>query len=197
MKKILVALAFIMSTLSLTVSAQENQVNRIPGVGKDHNQQQYLTYDTGFWMAAEALGGVSTHLESHNLGLTEVDLSAGYRFNQFFKVGAGLGARYYIKQEYLRRHKSAWGMPLFVAVRGAMIPCEYRRTVPYWGIEVGGSIRDGFMWRPTVGIRVGEPRQAFTLGITYMGQELATYDHVGSKSTKYTNFVCLRLGFEF
>lgn len=183
--------------LICTASAQENEIRRIPQYSNDTEQNDYSTYESGFWMAAEALGGVSCHFSGSNLGLAEADVTAGYRFNQYIKVGAGIGARYYINQGHMRRTSIKWGMPLFVTARGNFISSTYRTCVPYWGVEVGGSIRDGFMWRPTLGLRFGEPRGAFTLGLSYMGQDLATLNNKGEKTTKYTNFICLRLGYEF
>lgn len=184
-------------TLSAVAFSQENHINRIPSVGKDINQQQYTTFDSGVWVAAEILGGYSMHFSGHNMTATELDVTVGYRFNEFFKVGAGLGARYYIDQGDLRRHDLAWGMPLYAAFRGNMIPGEYRKVVPYWGFEIGGCVRDGFMFRPTVGMKIGEPRQSFTLGIVYMGQNIATYNHAGGKKGRFTSFLGLRLGYEF
>ena len=196
MKRIILS-AIMAAAVALASMAQERTVNRIPTVSKDTNQEQYTTFDRGVWVAAEALAGYSSHLAGHNMGVGEIDVTVGYRFNQFIKLGVGIGGRYYIDQKDLRRHSSAWGMPLFVAARGNMIPGLYRKVVPYWGMELGGSIRDGFMMRPTVGIRVGEPRQAFTLGFSYMGQSIATYNSKGEDSNRFTSFFCLRAGFEF
>lgn len=183
--------------MAFAASAQDNQVRRIPSKGIDPNQEQYTTYRRGFWFAAEAMGGVSCHLKGHNLGFSEVDLTAGYRFSQYLRAGVGVGARYYIKQGCLRRGSIKWGMPLFLAVRGNLMPGEYRHAVPFYSVEAGGSIRDGFMLRPSIGVRIGEPREAFTIALSYMGQDLATYNSEGGKCTRFTNFVALRLGYEF
>lgn len=186
--------------MTTAVFAQENQVNRIPTVGKDPTQTNYVTLDRGLWFSAEALGGYSCYLHGHNMGLVEVDVTAGYRFNEYLKVGLGLGGRYYISQQNLRRHDDKWGMPIFATVRGNIIPGKYRHTVPYWGVEAGASIRDGFFFRPTIGMRIGELREAFTLGLSYMGQNIATYKGEGPlpvKGDRFTNFVCVRLGYEF
>lgn len=196
MKKIITAIALLLLTV-VAAGAQDNEIKRIPNKGYDPNQQQYETFRTGFWAAAEVVGGVSCNHKSHNLGFSEVDVTAGYRFSQYFKAGIGIGARYYINQGNARRGDIKWGMPLFATVRGNLMPGEYRNVVPYYQVEVGGSIRDGFMFRPGLGLRIGEPRNAFTVAINYMGQDLATYNKSGAKATKYTNFVALRLGYEF
>ncbi|MDE7148650.1 MAG: hypothetical protein K2O20_09760 [Duncaniella sp.] len=195
MKKILTFIAAML--VSIGVSAQENQVKRIPGKGYDPNQQQYSQFERSVWFSAEVLGGVSCHLRGHNMGLAEVDFTVGYRFSQYLKVGVGIGPRYYIDQGPLRRSDIKWGMPLFATVRGNLIPGLYRTVVPYWGIEAGASVRDGAFFRPTLGLRIGEPRNAFTIGISYMGQDIATYNSRLEKTCKYTSFACLRLGYEF
>lgn len=195
MKKI----AFILTAMFMALwsVAQENEIKRIPGVGYDPNQQDYTSFNRGVWVAAEFLGGTSCHLKGHNMGVTEFDATVGYRFSQYLKVGVGIGARYYINQGSLRRSDIRWGMPIFATVRGNLMPGQYRHVVPYWGCEVGASVRDGFMFRPTLGMRIGEVRNALTLGLSYMGQDVATYNDKGEKAGKYTSFVCLRLGYEF
>ena len=183
--------------VSLSVFAQNNQINRIPTVGTDHEQKQFLLMQKGFWGAIEAMTGISTHFSGHNMGLAEIDVTAGYMFNQFFRIGGGLGARYYIDQGDLRRHKSAWGLPIYASARGNMMSNIYRRTIPYWDITIGGSLKDGFFFRPTLGLKIGEPRQAFIIGLSYMGQEIASCNYIGRKCERYTSFFCLRLGFEY
>lgn len=183
--------------LSLVAFAQDNVVKRIPTVGQDKEQIDYETFEQGFWISAEALGGVSCNFSGSNLGLGEADVAFGYRFSQYLKVGVGVGGRYYINQGDMRRSSIKWAFPLYATARGNFISSYYRTVVPYWGLEIGGSIRDGFMWRPTVGLRFGEQRNAFTLGLSYMGQDLATLNKSGKKTEKYTSFVCLRLGYEF
>lgn len=195
MKKLLLAL--VVAVGALQMSGQENQIKRIPGVGSDPNQSQYTTYERGVWLAAEVLGGYSCHFSSHNMAVAEVDMTVGYRINEFFKLGVGTGVRRHAWQHDLRSGNLAWGMPIFATVRGNLMPGLYRRTVPYYGIEVGGSIKDGFMIRPSVGVRIGEPRQAFTLALSYMGQDIKSYSESREKSYRYTSFVCLRLGYEF
>lgn len=195
MKKTLSILVCLLCVLG--VSAQENQIKRIPKVGHDNEQQNYRTLENGFWVATELSGGASCNVDSRNLYFSELDVTFGYRFSQFFKIGVGLGPRYYFHQAGLRRSHIRWAMPLYATVRGNIMSSVYRNVVPYWGLEAGATVRDGLMFRPTIGIRFGEQRNAFTLGLSYMGQELATYNDRGEKDKKYTNFVCLRLGYEF
>lgn len=189
-----VATAFLMGAAALF--SQENTVNRIPTVGNDPEQTQLGEAESGFWIAAEVMGGYSAHLYGHNMGITEFDVTAGYRFNEFLRIGAGTGLRYFIDSKDIRQHSSGFGMPLFVAARGNMIRGKYRNVVPYWGFEFGGAFPDGIMFRPTVGLRFGAPRQAWTLGLSYMGQNIAVLD-LGVKKKRLSNFFMLRFGYEF
>lgn len=195
-------IALIAATLALTcvAFAQDNEIRRIPGVGSDSNQISLSTLESGFWMGAELLGGSTLNLKTHNMGFTEADVVAGYRFNQYIKVGAGIGFRYYINQGCLRRPDIKWGFPLFVTARGNIIGSTYRRVVPYWGVEAGGTIQDGLFFRPTIGLRVGEIRHAFTVGLSYMCQNITQHKVVEdytTKTYKYMSFLSLRLGYEF
>lgn len=196
MKKLILIMLLCLG--NLCASAQLNQVNRIPKRGGgDADQAQYTDYERGFWFAAEALGAYSCNTEGRNTGMAEVDLTVGYRFSQYFRVGVGSGPRYYFNPGPLRDKDLKWAMPLFATVRGNLMSATYRKVVPYYGIEVGTAFPDGFMVRPTIGMRIGAPRQAFTLGVSYMGQELPVRYAVYGKDHRFTSFVCLRLGFEF
>lgn len=196
MKKLSLLLVIFISAVFSCI-AQENEIKRIPNRGFDPEQNQYITFDKGFWGAAEVSGGYSAHLHGHNLGLTELDVMAGYRFNQFLRIGLGIGARYYFDKHHIRRGDTKWGMPLFGDIRGSFMSSTYRKVVPYWDVAIGASIRDGFFFRPTLGLKIGEPRQAFLIGVSYMGQELATLNNLGQKTHDYTSIFCLKLGFEY
>ena len=165
----------------------------------------YSKYESGFWFSVEALGGYSANVSKgvDNTAFAEVDVYAGYRINQFARVGVGLGGRYYFDPGMLRRVESHnWAMPLMLNVRGNIIPQEYRTVVPYYSLDIGSTITDGFLFRPTIGIRCGEPRSAFLLGLTYMFQNMRGYKenkdtHEWQNATLQTSFFALRLGYEF
>lgn len=164
----------------------------------------YPTYQTGFWGAIEATGGYSCRLGGRNIPMTEIDISGGYRFNEFLRVGVGIGSRYYINSDKLRYSSKDWAFPIYANIRGNFIPTEYRNVVPYYSFDIGGVVHDGFMIRPTLGIRVGQERSAFLLGISYIGQNIRSYDNVVSdqgitktRKNRFTSFVALRVGYEF
>ena len=102
-------------------------------------------------------------LFNSNFGYTEIDAVAGYRFNEYVRVGLGLGARYYFDNNKVRSTLSEWAFPIFLNVRGNFIPTRYRDVVPYYSFDIGVTVRDGFMLRPTVGLRVGRERSAWAM----------------------------------
>ena len=153
----------------------------------------YVTFDKGFWIAGEFRPAYTLHISSSDSPVMELDVTGGYRFNEFVRVGIGFGGRYYIKSDRLRKGNISWSFPIYANIRGNFIPTGYRDVVPYYSFDMGGSIRDGFMWRPTVGIRVGQKRSAFLLGLTYTGQSLInTHD-----KRNYCSMLGLTLGYEY
>lgn len=179
--------------------AQENSVWRLPEVNKKDVQKDYSEKQTGFWIAAEAGAAYSCRLFHSNFGYTEIDVTGGWRFNEYLRAGIGLGGRYYFDNDAVRKDHSAWGMPIYVNVRGNMIPTQYRDIVPYYSVDLGGTVRDGFMFRPSVGLRFGRERNAFILSLGYVGQHLKTYsiENPEKGKGKFVSFVSLRLGYEF
>jgi len=59
---------------------------------------------------------------------------------------------------------------------------------------------DGFFYAPTLGLKIGGPRNCFLLGFTYMGQILPRYAGYGNNiysTTRLTHFVCGKIAYEF
>lgn len=169
---------------------------------KNNGYKEYSTFETGFWFATELQGGYSLNLSKKNVGMTELDVVGGYRFNQYAKVGLGFGGRYYFNNDDVRYSSVKWAFPLYLNVRGNFISDEYRTVVPYYSMDLGAAFRDGVFFRPTVGIRVGSERSAFLLGLSYMGQQLKCFKtnaDTGNKLVhkKYTSFITLKVGYEF
>lgn len=147
----------------------------------------------GYWCSIEVNGG-STLMENHrNVTLVNAEFTNGYRFSQWLKVGAGIGVMYYPNNNDVRDTKNHLSMPLFINVRGNMLSEEICRTVPYWSVNVGTSIPDGFFLTPTVGLRIGEKRSAFLVGVSYTLRHLKTC--LGSM-TNYSGAM-VKLGYEF
>lgn len=201
MKRLFVLLTAIV-VLSMAVSAQINEIKRIPSQGSNDFSTSVYDRSAGFWAAVESMAGYSLQ-SRNNAGFGEVDAIFGYRFNEYFRVGPGLGVRYYFPAGHLRVRSFQWAFPIYLNMRGNLECARYRDVVPYYSLDIGGTIQDGFMWRPSIGIRVGSPRKAFIAALSYMGQEIRDYKfNIASpgerkNSSKYVSFVALRLGYEF
>ncbi len=189
------------AAIVVAASAQINEVKRIPKGGNGITASVY-DRDAGFWAAVEASAGYS--LQSHdNAGFGEVDVTFGYRFNEYLRVGPGFGLRYYFPAEHLRVRSYRWAFPMYINFRGNLLSMSYRNIVPFYSLDFGGTVQDGLMWRPSLGLRIGDPRKAFTIAVSYVGQDILDYkfnintpDAV-EKGTRYVSFLALRLGYEF
>ena len=100
---------------------------------------------------------------------------------------------YYINNNVMRCKSYKWSFPLFLNVRGNIIPELNRSIVPYYSADFGAAINDGFFVRPAIGVRFGEPRSSFTLAITYMAQKLK----LTPEQYSTTSFIGLKAGWEF
>ncbi len=146
-----------------------------------------------YWCAID-LGGGSTAMENmKNVVMMGASFVGGYRFSQYLKIGVGLGALYYPNSNNVRDARTHLAMPLFVNARGNILSDDIRRMVPYWSVNVGTTIPDGFFMTPSIGLRIGEKRNAFLASIGYTLRHMKTYPECT------TNFsgVLLKLGYEF
>lgn len=176
--------------LACTSFAQDREI-RMPEEPSKHIN--IAEENSGYWCSIEVNGG-STLMENHkNVALVSTEFTNGYRFNQWLKVGVGIGVMYYPNNKNVRDTKSQLSMPLYLNARGNMLSDEIRRTVPYWSVNVGTSIPDGFFFTPTVGLRVGEKRSAFLVGVSYTLRKLKTApDDISNYSG-----AMVKLGYEF
>lgn len=178
-----------------------SNLEKLSNVGKKDVQEtktSYIDYgelDSGFWVATELGEAASCNLNGGNYTFTELDVVGGYRLNEYIRFGIGIGARYYNNNSH-RYSSIAWGVPIYASIRGNIIPCEYRNVVPYYSFDVGASIRDGFMLRPGVGVRIGQNRSAFLVSLSYLGQNIISKDD-NRKKNKFTSFVMVKIGYEF
>lgn len=128
--------------------------------------------DKGYWCAVDVSGGY-TLMDTHdNIGMVSAAFTNGYRFNQYIKLGAGLGLMYYPKGDDVRRRSSNFALPVFLNARGNILSDQTRHAVPYWSYNIGMTFPDGFFMTPTVGMRIGEKRSAFLIGISYTLRQL-------------------------
>lgn len=160
---------------------------------KKVNYNDYTDRQTGFWFRATVNASYTIFQTKKCTPFAEVDVAGGYRFSQYLRAGVGVGLRGYFNNDDLRSTKSELSYPIFATVSGNFIDDEFRTVTPYWSMDMGGAIKDGFMWRPTIGIRVGQSRSAFLLGVTYTGQNLK----YKTGKDRYVSAVGLTLGYEF
>lgn len=246
----------------------------VPETPKRAKYIDYETQDRGWWCAVEVMGGgsvdISYNPHFYNIGFSFIN---GYRINQWFRVGVGVGFRYYIttdksiyqedkwlasygikepkavygKGEYPPEYNgktvngSPWSIPLFLDLRGNLVTNDTRQCVPYWALDLGYSfggkflygleadpqpsrmgpnghsfeydnvnqaLGDGFFFAPTLGIKIGTPRNTLLIGLTYMGQIMPRYDlknlgtaelpqYQASIVSRYTSFMCGKIAYEF
>lgn len=179
MKRMMLLLSFALMLLPATLMGQAKHTDyKLPEVPKRAEYIDFPSLDKGLWFAAQVTPGIFVR-EGFTI---RAELIAGYRFGEFFRVGAGiapgvLGPVFY--------------MPAFLDLRGNIISQESRMVVPYWNLDAGYSISrvySGIYLSPTVGVRVGMPRNDFIAGLSYIAQLLPGTAVHG---------IALKLGFEF
>lgn len=197
-KRLIAFLGALLLIGSSIAQAQLNEVKRIPKRGgTDETTKSITDFEKGFWFAAELSAGASVRYgkgSGSNAGFGELDFVFGYRANEHFMIGPGVGARVYFPNDHLRRDNRRWSFPIYLDVRGSFLSQIYRNVVPYYSLDVGATILDGFMWRPTIGFRFGSRRNSFLLGVAYTGQMMKV---MGEQERGYISFLSLRLGYQF
>lgn len=183
-------LAIAVSSLSM---AQYREVKLPPETTRSRYYDSDLS-DKGFWSAAEFLGGSTLSSEFACAQYLQLTWTVGYRFNQYIRIGAGLGGKVYVNNGYkLRVAESDWAIPFLVNARGNFMAQEDRDFSPYWSMNIGYVVKDGFFMSPTLGIRFGSKRSDFLLGVTYSLNRIDNLAWVDS----YTNSLMLTLGYEY
>jgi len=152
----------------------------------------YTMKDDGVWFAAEA-EGASSIMGTTNMQFAALTFTAGYRFSEFLRIGAGLGARAYVHNADYRRANTICQVPLFVNVRGNFISKQFRAAAPYWSLNIGGVTREGFFLNPTIGYSFGGLRNNFLVGLSYT---LSAFEDYKKHDRTYSYFG-LKLGYEF
>ena len=164
----------------------------LPQRPKSHSATTYSFKDDGFWMAAEA-EGASSIMQSTNMQFAGLLFTAGYRFNEFLRIGAGLGTRAYVHNADFRKAKNVFAFPLFFNLRGNFISKQDRSTAPFWSMNIGGIPEEGFYANPTIGYSFGGLRNNFLIGISYSLNTFKDY----RKHNQVYNYFGIKLGYEF
>jgi hypothetical protein len=184
-------ISILLIIFSLNVIAQDTII--LPQKPKRPKYENYYENDKGFWNSTDAMCGVSVRLTKIDLPFFCFSSVNGYRFNEFLRIGIGVSIKYYLNNDDVRYSSIPWTFPLYLDVRGNIIPQESRFIVPYWAFDLGQEIRNGMFFSPTLGIRFGENRSSYVLGISYSYNRLKAKNN----SDKYRNFIGLRFGYEF
>lgn len=191
MRRIVVGISLVCMGF-VTSLAQSRQII-MPEESQEKGFANLAEQEQGYWCGIDAEFGSTLMENKKNVASVGVNFTNGYRFNEYLKVGIGLGVLYYVNSDNVRVRKSHLAMPLFVNLHGNMVTEEIRRTVPYWSVNVGTAMPDGFFFNPQVGLRIGEKRSAFCIGIGYVLRKL---DSLSQNTSSYSG-ASLKIGYEF
>lgn len=188
-----IALSFVLLALAAVGNAQE-RVIKMPEAPKQSEYTEFSLKEKGYWWSADVCVGPSLTFHEKNLLTTGVNFVNGYRFDDYLRVGIGIGAQYHaVHNDDIRDTDIKWTMPIFLNARGNFISQEIREIVPFWSVDLGGVIRDGFMFTPSIGARIGEQRSAFLVSLGYSLRTIDAKDDYA----KTRNYIVLKLGYEF
>ena len=192
--------------LVLTAGEMSAQI-RLP---ERPNRPRYVDHSettSGFWCAAEANIGSSILFKDGVKDAQRAGLSfvGGYMVNEFLKIGLGIGGLcYFNKNDDLRSTDIKWTMPIYFDIRGNMTSQESRNFLPYWSVDIGAAVRDGFFFSPTIGMKFGEIRDSWLIGISYSIQQIKNWTDQNKKFSPHgqttpetVSFVSIKLGYEF
>lgn len=155
---------------------------------KDHGSQ-----DKGFWCAVDIDGGSSLMYGKTNLQYTNLLFTGGYRINEYLRIGGSLGLRTYVNNNELRDSDSPLAFPLTVSARGNILSTLDREAVPFWSVNIGGVVGEGFMLNPTLGYSFGGLRHNFLVGLSYT---LSNFIDSAQQSRTYS-YLGVKVGYEF
>ena len=184
--------SILVTLMALTVNAQYRDV-KLPETPKHTNYKTYEKENSGFWCGIDVEGGSSVMEQKTNMQYANLSWTGGYRFSEFLRLGAGLGARYYVHNANVRNTDSKFGIPIFANLRGNFISAYDRDGVPFWSFNIGGITHEGFFVSPTFGYSFGGLRHNFQIGISYT---IVCFKNSSEKNAAYSYFG-LRLGYEF
>lgn len=185
-------LTAMVATCCTTAFAQYRQVT-LPEKSQRTAYKDHSSQDTGFWCAVDVDGGSSLMYGKTNMQYTNLLFTGGYRINEFLRVGAGLGLRTYVHNNNVRHSDSPLALPLFVNTRGNILSAMDREAVPFWSVNAGGVVGDGFLLNPTLGYSFGGSRHNFLIGLSYT---LSSFTDLTNAKRTYS-YLGVTLGYEF
>lgn len=185
---------------ALTISALTT-LGQVKIEGYDsHWRDRHEPTKSRFWAAPELTVSLGQSGPGGRTLPTELTGVFGYRFSDYLRIGAGIGARMYLYNSKTRYKDSKFSFPLYANVRGNFIPSRGHECVPYYSLDAGVALGDGPMVRPMLGLRFGQERSCFLFGVGYTGQSLLSYTGTGANRVskrRFMSFVSVRFGYEF
>ena len=195
MKKLIAILG--LSLMLIPALAQNHTDYQLPETPKRAEYIDFPSLDKGFWFAAQLAPAAAFAGNGSRATFVQADIILGYRFGEFFKIGAGIAPRLVIpvnsstSMMFPPAMLGPIDLPIILDLRGNIISQESRMCVPYWSVDAGYTIKQGIYASPTIGIRVGQPRNNFIAGLTYM------FQYYGGALNIPAHAVGLRIGFEY
>ncbi len=143
----------------------------VPETPKRPKYKDYETAEKGYWTAVEFWGGGAVDFGGKpNMCNIDIHWINGYRFNEWIRIGVGLGFRYYLgdldykigdntypepisgKYGWEKPGKqnetqggSQWALPLYLDLRGNIMSMATRLCVPYWSFDAGYTFSGKFV----------------------------------------------------
>ena len=143
----------------------------VPETPKRPKYKDYETAEKGYWTAVEFWGGGAVDFGGKpNMCNVDIHWINGYRFNEWIRVGVGLGFRYYlgdlnyksggvdypepISSKYSWTNPNnqketqggnQWAIPLYLDLRGNIMSMATRLCVPYWSFDAGYTFTGKFV----------------------------------------------------
>ncbi len=182
----------LIALMALPIMAQHRDV-KLPERPHQTGYRDYETQEHGFWFSFEADGGSTIMEHRRNIQFVDATFTGGYRINEYLRAGIGFGGRMYVNNASVRYNDSKFGVPIFANVRGNFVSAYDRDGVPFWSLRVGGIVKEGAYFSPSVGYSFGGLRNNFQIGIAYV----LTNPKVADGTRKTTSSFSLRLGYEF
>lgn len=190
MKKAFIAM--LMLTIVSVANAQYRDV-KLPDAPRHTNYRNYEMENSGFWCTFDLECSSSVMVRHRNMQYTGLAWTGGYRLNEFIRIGAGLGVRYYVNNGIVRGTDNNFGLPIFANARGNFISAYDRDGVPFWSFNIGGITNEGLFASPTIGYSFGGLRNNFLIGINYT---ITNFKNYHNTRMGYSYFG-LKIGYEF
>jgi len=183
---------FVFMLAFANVMKAQNRDVKLPEAPKQTSYIDYERENSGIWYAIDVEGGSSVMMHN-NMQYVNLAVTSGYRFNEFLRIGAGIGCRYYVHNGQVRDTENDFGVPIFANARGNFFSAYDREGVPFWSLNVGGITKEGFFASPTIGYSFGSIRNNFQIGISYT---ITSFKNCEKTNVSYSYFG-LKLGYEF